>query len=58
MNHLRQQHASKVALYKQVVQLLHDELDRMKEHWEGTAQVQFIPNCSELTDVFYYKGLK
>ena len=39
VNHLRQQHTSKVALYKQVVQLLHNELDRMKEYWEGTSQV-------------------
>jgi uncharacterized protein YukE len=28
-----------MAVYKQVVKVLQEEMDKMKEHWEGTANV-------------------
>lgn len=36
---MKKQHGSKMAVYKQVVKLLQEEMDKMKEYWEGTANV-------------------
>ena len=37
--HLKEEHASKVSIYKQVIQILQEELNKAKEHWEGTSMV-------------------
>ena len=36
---MKEQHRSKVTVYKQLVKVLQEEMDNMKQYWEGTAMV-------------------
>ena len=39
---LKKQHGTKVTVYKQVVRLLQEDVEKMREYWEGTASVSLI----------------
>ncbi len=44
-----------MAVYKQVVKLLQEEMDKMKEYWEGTANAsqEIIKNYYLFNTVFF-----